>query len=987
MSAIFTIPAGFSFADELALGILDRYGRDPITLAGVSVLLPTRRACRALREAFLRLSDGRPLLLPRLSPLGDLDAEGLSLALEELPELAGSLELPPAIGDLRRRLLLTRAILAAPDFAATAPQAVRLAADLTRLLDQVETERLGFDRLASLVPADYAEHWQITLGFLTILTEHWPQILAAEDACDPAQRRNRVLEAQAAAWRTRPPAGPVIAAGSTGSIPATRALLEVIAGLPQGALVLPGLDTGTDETGWQAITADETHPQHTLAELLARLELDRREVRPWRADAVPPRPQRVRLLAEVLRPAATTEDWRSLSGLDPRALDGLTRVDCPTAQDEAEVVALMLRQALETADRTAALVTPDRGLARRVAAALGRWGILVDDSGGQPLADTAAGSFLRLSAATVVDDFAPVPLLALLKHPLAALGETPAGCRAFARGLERLVLRGPRPADGIAGLHAVLEAAPEGRLRQAVSVGLARFAGIAAPFVELVRSGSAPLAVLVSAHIAFAEALAATREGPGAERLWRHEDGEAAAGFINELALAAAESPAVAVGDYPGLFDSLLSGRVVRPRFGRHPRLAILGPLEARLQHHDLMILGGLNEGGWPAEPAADPWLSRPMRKSFGLPAPERQIGLSAHDFAQAAAAPEVVLTRAERVEGAPTVPSRWLSRLETVLRALGFEDRRERQSEDQWLAWARRLDEPVSVSPVTAPAPRPPVAARPRRLSVTEIETWMRDPYAIYARHILELRPLEAIAADPGAAERGQFIHEALDRFIRAWPDALPADALERLLDQGRGAFGDLLARPEVWAFWWPRFERVAAWFVDQERRRRPLIRPQATEVSGGIEFDGRAGLFLLTAKADRIDRLPDGRLAIIDYKTGTLPTASDIALGFSPQLPLEAAIAAAGGFRGVPAAAVGQLAFWRLAGGDPAGEERLVRGEASALAEQAHGGLEALIWAFDDPATAYCSRPWPERAPRFDEYAHLARVQEWSAAGGTGE
>ena len=980
---VFTIPAGFSFVDELALGIFDRYGRDPLALAGVTVLLPTRRACRGLREAFLRLSEGRPLLLPALSPLGDLDAEDLGLALEELPELAGSLELPPAIGELRRRLLLTRTILAAPDLAATAPQAVRLAADLTRLLDQVETQRLDFDRLAALVPADYAEHWQITLGFLTIVTANWPGILAAEDASDPAHRRNRVLAAQAAAWRARPPAGPVIAAGSTGSIPATGELLAVVAGLPQGVLVLPGLDTATDDRGWSAIAADATHPQHTLAELLARLGVDRREVRRWRADAGSPRPLRVRLLAEVLRPAATTEDWRGLTGLDVRALDGLTRVDCPTAQDEAEVVALMLRGALETPDRTAALVTPDRGLARRVAAALGRWGILADDSGGRPLADTAAGSFLRLAAAAVVDGFAPVPLLALLKHPLAAVGETPAGCRAFARGLERLALRGPRPAEGLAGLHAALEAAPDGRLRRQVAAGLERLGGLSATFLDRVGAGAAPLATLVEAHVGFAEALAATRDGPGADRLWRHEDGEAAAGFINELLLAATDMPAVAVGDYPGLFESLLSDRVVRPRYGRHPRLAILGPLEARLQHYDLMILGGLNEGGWPAEPAADPWLSRPMRQSFGLPAPERQIGLSAHDFAQAAAAPEVVLTRAERVDGAPTVPSRWLCRLETVLRALGFEDRQERQQEDQWLAWARRLDEPASVRPVAAPTPRPPVAARPRQLSVTEIETWMRDPYAIYARHILEIRPLEPLAADPGAAERGQFIHESLDRFLKAWPEALPAAALDRLLEHGRAAFGDLLARPEVWAFWWPRFERIAAWFVDQERRRRPLIRPLFTEIAGRIQLDGRAGPFTLTAKADRIDRLPDGRLAIIDYKTGVLPTAGDIALGFSPQLPLEAAIAAAGGFTGVGPAAVGELAFWRLSGGDPAGEERLVRGEASALAEQAHGGLEALIWAFDDPATAYCSRPWPDRAPRFDEYAHLARVQEWSAAG----
>ena len=980
MARVYTIPGGFSFVDELATGILDRFGTDPIVLAGLTVLLPTRRACRSLREAFLRQTHGQPLLLPAMAPLGDLDAEELGLSLEELPALAGSLDLPPAINDLRRRLLLTRIILRAPDLAATAPQAVRLAADLTHLLDQVETEGLSFDRLAGLVPADYASQWQVTLGFLTILTELWPGILAEEGAIDAAARRNRVLEAQAAAWRALPPAGPVIAAGSTGSIPATGALLEVIAGLPEGMLVLPGLDTDTDELGWEAIRADEAHPQHTLARLLERLNLPRAAVPPWRPGVRPGRRARARLLAEMLRPATTTEEWRGLEGFGDSALAGLTRIDCPTAQDEAEVVALLLRHALETPERTAALVTPDRTLARRVATALSRWGILVNDSGGQHLADTAAGSFLNLCAGALESRFDPVALLALYKHPLTAAGSTPFACRAFARALERAVLRGPRPAAGIEGLLAALAAVPEEDGRAGLAAGVERLAAAAAPFLALAERGGAPFADLLRAHVAFAEALAGTADTPGAGRLWRHDDGEAGAALVNDLLVAARDFPEVAARDYPGLFEALMKGRVVRSRFGRHPRLAILGPLEARLQHVDLMVLAGLNEGSWPAEPAADPWLSRPMRKAFGLPAPERSIGLSAHDFAQAATAPEVVLTRAERVEGSPTVPSRWLSRLETVLRALGLE-RRIDQEAPQWLAWARGLDEPAAVRPVAPPEPRPPLAARPRKLAVTEIETWMRDPYAIYARHVLRLRPLDPLAADPGAAERGQFIHRALDGFIREWPDALPADAVDRLLDHGRAAFGDLLARPEVWAFWWPRFERIARWLVATERARRPLIRPVATEVAGRMEFDGRAGPFILTAKADRIDRLSDGRLVIIDYKTGIVPAAGDVALGFAPQLPLEAALAECGGFDGLGPSKVADLAFWRLSGGEPAGEEKPVKGDASDLARQAHGGLEALIWAFDDPETPYRARPRPRHAPRFDDYAHLARVQEWSA------
>lgn len=987
---VFTIPHGVPFVDTLAEGIVARVGEDPLDLAAVTVLLPTRRACRSLREAFLRRSGGRPTLLPRMSPLGDLDADALALAAEELPGMAGALELPEAVTGLDRQLRLATLVMRAADLASTPVQAVRLAADLGRFLDAVATERTGFEKLAGLVPEDFAEHWQVTLKFLAVVTEHWPGILAESGMIDPAARRNKVLEAQAALWAATPPAGPVIAAGSTGSIPATADLLAVIAGLPNGSVVLPGLDMGADDASWEAIREDEAHPQHGMARLVRRLGVERAAVRPW-VEGADPRASRTRIVAEAMRPAATTEAWRTLDRPDPSALDGLTRIDTATSEDEALVVALLMREALETPERTAALVTPDRALARRVAMALRRWNVEVDDSAGRPLTDTAVGTYLRLAAQFAASRAHPLALLALAKHPLSAGGRDPSDFRAMARALERAVLRGPRPPEGFAGLRAALEAADRRRFdhrdqRADLARWLDRLEGLAAPLMDLMER-EAPLAALVDAHARFAEALAGDGPNPGALRLWRHDDGEEAARFVHELLEAAPVFPDLRGRDYPALIEALMAARAVRPRYGLHPRLSILGPLEARLQHYDLMILGGLNEGTWPPEPSADPWMSRPMRKAFGLPSPERQIGLSAHDFAQALGAERVVLTRAQRVDGTPTVPSRWLLRLEAVLRALGLEGVIERGG-DRWIGYAHAIDEPERVQPVQPPEPRPPVEARPRTLSVTQVETWMRDPYAIYARHILRLEPLDPIAADPGAAERGQFIHAALDAFLRARPGPLGEDALGELLRLGREAFGPLLeTQPDVWAFWWPRFERIAGWFVALERERRLTIRTLATEVRGRLELAGPAGPFTLTAKADRIDRAPDGGLILIDYKTGYPPSAREIELGFAPQLPLEAAIAEAGGFTEIPAGAVAELAFWRLSGGDPPGEEKPVKGDTATLALEARAGLEALVRTFDDPRTPYPSRPRPAMAPRYTDYAHLARVQEWSAGDGGGE
>ncbi|MCX7353616.1 MAG: double-strand break repair protein AddB [Alphaproteobacteria bacterium] len=983
---VFSIPAGVPFLDALARGLLAEFAGKPEALSQVRIFLPTRRSVRTLSEAFLRQSEGAALLLPRLTPLGDVDADDLLLTASEDEGFEGA-ELPPALPEMRRRLLLARLIETferrTTGQKRGADHALRLAAELARLLDRVETERLGFDRLASLVPAEYAAHWRVTLDFLRIVTEHWPAVLDAENAFDPAQRRNRLLEAQAARWREAPPHEPVIAAGSTGSIPATAELLSVIARLPQGRIVLPGLDTAMDGESWEKL--EPSHPQFALRFLLERLEVPRDRVMPWHDLKMLTRGP---LLTETMRPAATSEAWRQAEGtISPAALDGLERIDCPGPMEEAGVIALHLRHALETPGKTAALVTPDRELARRVAAELRRWEIEVDDSAGMPLAATPSGTFLRLFAAAVADRFAPVPLLALLKHPLAAGGLDPGAFRAHARALETAVLRGPRPAAGLAGVRAALTDAPvKAAERKRLEGFVDRIARLVVPFVEILSRSDVAFDAALTVHVQAAEALAASHEKSGADRLWAGDDGEAAARFVAELHASASLLPDEAGEVYAAVLGALLDGTVVRPRYGRHPRLHIWGPIEARLQSADLMVLGGLNEGIWPRLAASDPWMSRPMQSDFGLPEPERRIGQSAHDFVQAASGAEVVLTRAARAEGAPTVPSRWLLRLGTVLKGAGLLDGMVAQGawgDSRWSAWQRALDASAEAGVrATRPEPRPPVAARPRELRLTEIGTWMRNPYAIYARHILALKPLDPIDADPGAAERGTILHKALHEFLKAYPNGMPENALEKLLVAGRAAFGAALERPGVAAFWWPRFERVARWFV--EAAALPGVRTLATEVSGRIEIDAPAGKFVLRARADRIDRLPDGGLVVIDYKTGGVPRAADVAAGIEPQLPLEALIASAGGFEGVPEGMVAELAYWRLTGRDPAGEIRPLDGDPMMSAAEALTGLSALVAAFDDPAQPYAAHPDPDRPVPYDDYAHLVRVKEWAVEEG---
>lgn len=996
--AVYSIPTGVPFVDALAHGILARLGAgladDPAALADVTVLLPTRRACRALRDAFLRQAGlrqpdgGGAVLLPRLLPLGDMDEEELLLAgafEEPLAGPDGGLGLPPAVPPLHRQFLLARQILALGGAAETPEQAVRLARELARLLDQFHTERLDPAALKSLAAdgGDWAQHWRDTLTFLAIVTDHWPAVLAAMGALDPSERRNRVLDAQAADWRRSAPAGPIIAAGSTGTVPATADLLKVVAMLPRGAVVLPGLDRALDDETFAALPA--SHPQYGLSRLLGQLGIARGDVADW-PSAVDPAcpPERLALLSRALLPAEATAAWRDgADGVGPEVLDGIVRIEADTEQGEATAIALVLREALEVKGRTAALVTPDRLLARRVAAELARFGLAIDDSAGTPLAKTPPGAFLVLTARLVAEGFSPVALLAAGKHPLAGLGLSPATLRRRLRGLEIAALRGPRPGDGLDGVRKAL-----GKKDRDLVALVDALQAAARPLVDALAGPAAPLGALLRAHVAVAEALAATDSENGAARLWAGEAGETLAGLLAEVGGAGDILGDIAPRHYAALLETLLDGAVVRPRFGAHPRLAIWGPLEARLQHADVLVLGGLNEESWPPVPDAGPWMSRPMMASLGLPPPERRVGLAAHDFVQAMGADRVVLSRSRRSGGAPTVPSRWLVRLETLLDGLGLGDAF--RPDGRWTAWAEKLDEPDGPwpTPIEAPRPRPPVDARPTALSVTQIGTWIRDPYALYARHVLKLPVLDPLDADPGAAERGTVIHDTLEKFIEAHKESWPADPLAELLRFGRVAFQAQMAWPAVRAFWWPRFERIAAWFAAfEEARRAGGTLPLAVEAKGARDIATPDGPFRLTGRADRIDRAADGTLCIVDYKTGRVPTAKQVKAGLEPQLPLEAAIAAAGGFAGVPAAAVSELTYIKVSGGRVPGDESRLDVDATAEAARAWAGLERKVRAYRSENTPYPSRVRAEKEAWAGDYDHLARVKEWSSGGEGGD
>lgn len=1021
---VWSISSGTPFLRTLAEAILaggfptaDLPPPGPADLPGYTILVPTRRAAGELADAFLQVSGGEALMLPRIRPLGDVDEDELLLAPGEF-DAGLQLDIPPAISPLRRQLLLagllmewarnnphvqfSRALLPGPS------QAIDVAAGLGRMIDQLETEQVGMDRFEALVTDNFAAYWQDVLNVLEIVRKRLPIELERLGKIGPAERRSRLMMAEAERLAVLKPEAPFIAAGSTGSIPATANLLRTVSGLPNGAVILPGLDTNLDDASWDVL--DAQHPQYGLRELLRELKVLRNDVRPL-GPGQPVSHARTALFSEVMRPSETTELWQHrLPKLVDDAgvsLENFSIARAPARREEALAIALEMRRTLEVPGQTAALITHDRDLGRQVSAQLKRWQLDVDDSAGVPLSRTVPGILIHLILDAVETGFSPASLAALFAHPLVLFG-LPAGEASRAgRKLELAVLRGIAPSAGLDNLCAALEHRKAEVLQKPHRhPHLAHWkrsdwelaeqaAGLVGPaFEHLVSIDVAAwpmrLDVAVETLIRVAEALASDKTG-NAEGLWSGNAGEQLSQFFASLMETAAESPPLAPADFGRVVMSLMAQPVVRPRFGTHPRLSILGLLEARLTAHDVVILGGLNEKRWPAQTETDPWLNRPMRVMLGLPSPERRMGLSAHDFVQAVcAAGRVVITFAEKVDNAPAVPSRWLLRLTAVLQALGAQDPETPGRE--LVGQAIGLDLGIGVSPSVRPAPAPALHLRPTRLSVTEIETWLRDPYAIYARHILKLKPLEDPGLAPGPRERGNLFHEIFERFSRQFLSKLPDDVPEALIAIGEEEFAIWRDYPEVAAFWWPRFVRVADAAAEIENGFRENAESIHVEDHGKltIPIAGTEG-FQLTGRADRIDILRDGSARIIDYKTGAPPGLIEVFSGKSPQLLLEAIILLKEGFKGLNADGISDLSYVQLTGGEPPIAIRKLdpgtaRPKIDATAEDIcwknFHRLERFIVRFlTDPTHTYLPRVLAKYEDRPMAYDHLSRYREWAS------
>ncbi len=946
---VFGLPCGVDFPAALAEGLLARLAPlAPEARARVTVLVNSARMRRRLREALMAAGPG---LLPRIR----LISEPLLF-----PQ---AVALPPAISPLRRRLelaqLIDRLLSVAPDLA---PRSALhdLADSLARLFAEMQAEGVPVARLRALDVSGHAAHWAQSLRFITLAEE----VLRA-DAPDPEGRLRAQAEALISAWDHAPPSDPVVIAGSTGSRGTTALLMQAVARLPQGAVILPGVDTTLSPALWEQIDSED-HPQFRFRKLMQALGITSEAIQPW-TDTPLPCAARNRLVSLALRPAPVTDQWMSegsrLTDL-PEATERMSLIEAPSPRMEALAIALRLRMAVE-AGQVAALITPDRELTRRVSAALDRWHLVPDDSAGRPLALSAPGRFLRHVAGLMVGRLDTVALLTLLKHPLTHGGAGRGEHLRHTRDLELRLRRGGvafPDAEFLRGFAARQDCAEWAEWL---------ITALGAPLSEARHA----LPELVSEHLARAERLAGGIEG-GAGDLWGAAAGAEAQRVMADLVREAGHGGSFIARDYEGFITGYLQGFEVRESIAAHPGVMIWGTLEARVQGADLVILGGLNDGVWPKAPDPDPWLNRRMRLDAGLLLPERQIGLSAHDFQQAIAAPEVVLSRALRDSEAQTVPSRWLNRLTNLLGGLPGEGKATLKAMkargQDWLDLAQAFEADKRVvpedPPALRPAPAPPQAARPRELPVTAISRLIRNPYEIYARYILRLRKLDPLHPSPDALLRGTVLHRVLEEFSRAAPEP---DALGQLLRLS----AEVLARDVPWpaarALWQARMTRAAQAFLSFHHAQpgRALMLEEAGA------YDLRDPVFRLTARPDRVDEWPSGAVHIIDYKTGTPPTEKQQAQ-FDKQLLLEAVMAEAGAFEALGEREVARITYLGL--GNP--PKLRVTEITPDLLQTTRDEFARLIRAYLEEARGFAARRMLLLEREISDYDHLSRHGEWT-------
>ena len=1019
MVNVFNISPRYPFLDVLARYIIETARIQNYNVADDIVLLPTRRACRRLKEIFLNLSsEDSAILIPHIMPLGDVDEDGVAFLYYEHEDINHSetkngnySALPEAIDKLERNLLLAKIIKDKNEIIQdmSEEQAFSLAIELSHLIDTVEMEELSFSDLANIVPDEYSIHWQKTLDFLKIITESYPTILHNTlQKLDPVERKIALINKQVDFWHTHSPRGRIFAAGSTGSLVPISYMLCAIAQMSNGFVVLPGLDKNISEDDFNFLISDypatnQNHPQYGMFHLIKKLGLKPSDIPDLPlyynyGDIITP-PERETLANTIMFLPDMNANWTNITSFPDNILSDVTKLSLNTDADEAFACACILRRAVEE-NKRALLITPDRKIAKSVAGELRRWDIIIDDSAGIPASDSITGNYLLIILKMIYDNFSLYSILAVLKHKYTILGySNHRTLDAIVERLERDVLRGTIGLDTLDTIIAHANTITEAHIGVVIDL-LKRIKHITAEYTNMMHSHEKfSIAYLFKKHLELVNTFMQNDLGTidTTAILWNSSDIHQSlsttltdfAKKVRDIEAKNSDIDKMTARTYFTFISNYLLSVSLRHTTSTHPNIEIMNSIEARLIDADIYILAGLNEGIFPAQTAEDPWMSRPMRASFKLPLPERKIGLSSHDFVEFFCKKNIFLTHSLKSGSShtETITSRWLKKLDAIVKLSGI--CWDNYGANDILDWVKNYEIPSTITPYNQPSPCPPLSTRPQELSATWVEKWYRDPYIIFAAKILGLIQLDDINPQIGKSIFGNIVHESLEEFMLN-PSLTTADELYYLMIAKSSPYAGL---PQI-DFWYSQFKKIAKVIIDINACYTSANTKVYTEKKGKITISPN---FTLTAKADRIDvDTQTGEAVIYDYKTGTVPSDNEVQTGYAPQLPIEAIILNAGGFSDIPRTTATDakvsshaLRYIALSGAKNGDVQNKVEtpDDMDSLLALTLKNIREMVEKFSNPSTPYISRPNPNpkvvghSIEEYSAYNHLARIKEWQS------
>jgi len=1003
---IFTISPSLSFLDVLVEGVFNRFsdsgemGGSNNDFSDITILLPNRRSCRYLKNAFIRKSGNRTMILPKMHGLGDIDEDELFFLSQEIEEPFPRIR--PSIPSTEKRLNLAYLIkewYAIEKDGISFDQALKLAIDLSAFLDEIQKEGVSFENIGNIVPEDLAEHWQITIDFLRILSEKWPDILDNKGYCDNIERRNLLVDLQIEYWKKSPPKSPIIVAGSTGSVKSTAKLIKKLVGYENGYLVLPYIDKNMDDEIWKDISDQENviHSQHVIAFLMKYIGADRKYIDNW-CDHSEVYKEREEFISNVMIPGRYISNWKNI-GSNQKSVGNVSLIESGSQNEEAKIISFIFRSILEDDNKTAALVTQDNDLIKRVKSMMLRWDIDIKISSGESLLNSPLMKFLCAVCDVVNSKFSSVDLLTLLKHPFCQIGESKSDHNKYTLMLEKYILRGAFLSVGLEDIEdniSILISSDE------VEAFGSWFGVLKLCFLDIIHvfqniNEEISIDKLIKSHIKCAELLsgniknsdqyikredhtdsADVDDNYSYVDIWNLEESEIISKTINEVYLSSAKDNKynIRIRDYSDIFRTLMSVKYYPKNDILFPRISILSPMEARMLHFDLVILGSLNENSW-AQTANSSWMSLEMKNKFGLQSSNRSIGQSAHDFCSLFCSKEVIITRPAKINGVQTVESPWISRILALLDITA--EKHLLEPSTPWQEWTEKDMHSDVIEKTLKPSPSPDVQYRPTKYSPTSIATLMKDPYSVYAKYILNLYPVNDIDAEPEALEFGNLVHKILERY------ALETNArgsLDELMIIGKEEFAIYEKSSHGIKLWWSRFESIAEYFAEKNKdeiRSEILLYAEAL---GELKLNINDIKCSLTAKADRIDYDNKSKSAnIIDYKTGSIPSLVNMKNGISPQLAIEAMILSNSGYNDLKdVASIGKIENWHLSV-DKKNDTTNKIDDVMDIIIQTEKNVIRLLEIFMSGETPYLASPNIKniKKDKYNDYHHLSRIKEW--------